>query len=224
METIGNYTFDEIKERLKHVYFINGTAYAGKSTVCKMLSEEYNMFHCKENYIVSYAINHTTKESHPNIHYFETMKSWEEFVSRDPYTYAKWLEDTSLEMAPFEIEYLLRLPTTKKVIVDNNIPHNILSKISDYNRIAFMVTTPEISRDEFFNREDKEKKFLLDVINHTSNPETTLENYKNVLLYANSNEVINGFLESGYFCTYRKYLQEDIIDKFDRISTHFCLK
>jgi cytidylate kinase len=28
-----------IKEYLKNVYFINGTAYAGKSTICKMISE-----------------------------------------------------------------------------------------------------------------------------------------------------------------------------------------
>lgn len=30
--------------------FINGTAYAGKSTMCKMLAGEYGMVHCEERY------------------------------------------------------------------------------------------------------------------------------------------------------------------------------
>ncbi len=39
-----------IKNYLSNVYFINGTAYAGKSTMCKLLSNKYDLIHCKENY------------------------------------------------------------------------------------------------------------------------------------------------------------------------------
>lgn len=39
-----------LKYYLKDVYFITGTAYAGKSTMVKMLSERYNMVLCGENY------------------------------------------------------------------------------------------------------------------------------------------------------------------------------
>ena len=39
-----------IKEYLKNVYFITGTAYAGKSTMIKMLSEKYESIMCEENY------------------------------------------------------------------------------------------------------------------------------------------------------------------------------
>lgn len=35
---------------LRNVYFITGTAYAGKSTMVKMLSEKYGMIVCGENY------------------------------------------------------------------------------------------------------------------------------------------------------------------------------
>lgn len=34
--------------RFKNVYFINGTAYAGKSTMVKMLAEKYNGIACEE--------------------------------------------------------------------------------------------------------------------------------------------------------------------------------
>ena len=39
-----------LKHYLKNVYFITGTAYAGKSTTVKMLSEKYDMVFCGENY------------------------------------------------------------------------------------------------------------------------------------------------------------------------------
>ena len=43
MEKRVNLKFD-------NVYFINGTAYAGKSTMVKLLAEKYNGIACEENY------------------------------------------------------------------------------------------------------------------------------------------------------------------------------
>jgi adenylylsulfate kinase-like enzyme len=39
-----------LKSYLKNVLFITGTAYAGKSTMCAMLAEKFDLFHCGENY------------------------------------------------------------------------------------------------------------------------------------------------------------------------------
>ena len=36
--------------RFSNVFFINGTAYAGNSTMVKMLAEKYNGIACEENY------------------------------------------------------------------------------------------------------------------------------------------------------------------------------
>ena len=215
--------YKSLKSQLTHVYFINGTAYAGKSTVCKMLADKYDMFHCVENYDLGNRIENTTVESHPNLHYFETMSSWEEFVTRDKYTYTKWMEDVALEITDLEIEYLLNLPKDRKVIVDTNINHDVLSQISDRSRVAYMVTTPEISRDEFFNRMDSEKQFLLGVIEKTDQPEKNLQNFKDMLLYANRQEVIERFTKSGFFYTERKQVNEDVNEKFRLIESHFNL-
>lgn len=224
MFKINGLGFSEIKESLKHVYFINGTANAGKSTVCKMLANRYKMIHCKENYDLGSIMDKTTPESHPNLHYFQAMSGWEEFVTRDKYTYTKWLDDTSEELTYLEIEYLLTLPKDRIVIVDTNILPSILKLISDYNRVAFMVTTPEISRDEFFNRIDKEKQFLLDVIEKTDKPKENMQNFKEMLYYANRNEVIERFTKSGFYYTFRKTLEDDIKEKFDKIVEHFKLR
>ena len=39
-----------IRHYLRNAYFITGTAYAGKSTMVKMLAEKYDMIFCGENY------------------------------------------------------------------------------------------------------------------------------------------------------------------------------
>ncbi|HIT79935.1 MAG TPA: hypothetical protein IAC40_06610, partial [Candidatus Faecivivens stercorigallinarum] len=36
--------------KFAHVYFVNGTAYAGKSTIVKALAEKYDGIACEENY------------------------------------------------------------------------------------------------------------------------------------------------------------------------------
>ena len=36
--------------RFDNAYFITGTAYAGKSTMVKLLAEKYNGILCEENY------------------------------------------------------------------------------------------------------------------------------------------------------------------------------
>ena len=39
-----------LKHYLKNVYFITGTAYAGKSTAVRMLAKQYGVIECGENY------------------------------------------------------------------------------------------------------------------------------------------------------------------------------
>ena len=44
---------DMLKMKFDNVYFFNGTAYAGKSTMVKRLAEKYDGIACEENYHVS---------------------------------------------------------------------------------------------------------------------------------------------------------------------------
>lgn len=43
-------TDNVLRYYLRNCYFINGTAYAGKSTMCAMLAQRFDMIHCGENY------------------------------------------------------------------------------------------------------------------------------------------------------------------------------
>ena len=212
-----------LKHYLKNVYFINGTAYAGKSTICKMLADKYDMIHCEENYKFGDFLKLTTKETHPNMNYFNTMKNWEEFVTRTKEEYADWLDNTAKEQIEFEIVELLSISKDKKVIVDTNIPHEVLERISDRSRVCYMVTTPEISTNEWFNRMDREKQFLLDVIKNTDKPEENLKKYRETLAYINRQEVVDRFVKSGFFYLFRETVEDDILEKLKQVEEHFRL-
>ena len=72
--------------------FINGTAYAGKSTMVAMLAEKYNLIHCGENYHEIITNGIATPAEYPNLCYFETMRNWQEFLNRTPDEYARWIK------------------------------------------------------------------------------------------------------------------------------------
>ena len=73
-----------IKYYLKDVYFITGTAYAGKSTMVKMLADRFGMIFCGENYHSSVSDTVATPEAQPDISYLNRLTDWREFVLRSP--------------------------------------------------------------------------------------------------------------------------------------------
>ena len=56
-----------LKHYLRNCYFINGTAYAGKSTMCAMLAERFDMVLCEENYNLDTIMSIANPDRHPNI-------------------------------------------------------------------------------------------------------------------------------------------------------------
>lgn len=77
-----------LKYYLRNVYFITGTAYAGKSTTVKMLAERYDMICCEENFHSAVSDVVASPEGQPNIHYLNTLTDWKHFVMRSPEEYA----------------------------------------------------------------------------------------------------------------------------------------
>ena len=88
---IGN---NILKHYLKNVYFITGTAYAGKSTTVKMLADRYDMIFCGENYHSKISDTIATQETHPNISYINNLTDWKDFVTRTPEEYDNKIIDS----------------------------------------------------------------------------------------------------------------------------------
>lgn len=213
-----------LKHYLKNVYFITGTAYAGKSTTVKMLAERYGMVCCGENYHMEAANEVATPETHPDICYNRLLTDWKEFVTRSPEEYERWIYAVGREAAEFEVTELISVSKDKKVIVDTNIPLDTLKEISDYSRVAVMLCPQSMSVERFFNRDDPEKQFLLNVIDSCDDPIAVMDNYRQGLARINSKEHYDEYANSGFFTVVREDNGVDTREEVcHRIAKHFGL-
>ena len=211
-----------IKHYLKNVMFITGTAYAGKSTMVRMLAEKYELIHCGENYDC-FPEGILTPEQYPNLCYFQTMKDWQEFVNRTPEEYEKWIFSVMQEKVEFEIAYLIHISKSKKVIVDTNIPVHFLHEIADYNQVAVMLSPQSMSVEHFFDRDDPDKAFIREQIMKAANPEKTMENYRAGIARINSKEHYDELANSGFFTIIRNDVLADKLERLEILAKHFGL-
>ena len=193
-----------LKHYLKNVYFITGTAYAGKSTAVRMLAERYGMICCGENYHMAVSESVATEETHPDLCYNRSLGDWRDFVTRAPEEYERWIYAVGREAAEFEIAELVSISRDKKVIVDTNIPVDVLREISDRERVAVMLSPQSMSVERFFDRSDPDKQFLLGVIDSCDDPEAVMENYRKGLALVNSKEHYDEYANSGFFTVVRE--------------------
>lgn len=211
-----------LRNLFQNVYFINGTAYAGKSTMVKLLAEKYDGICCGENY--HETLMHTIDSDHqPNLSYFETMSGWQEFISRTPEEYDAWITGVSREAADLEIIKLLQLCATGgKIFVDTNIPLDILREISDYHHVAIMLAPGEMSVNRFFDRPDAEKQFLYQKLLEAPDPDAALRNFRRCLEKINSRERYEEFANSGFF-THVRTDDSTIPGTLKILEQHFML-
>lgn len=184
--------------KLDNVYFINGTAYAGKSTMIKKLADKHNGILCEENYQDA-LISDLDSRVFPALTYTRDLKDWRDFIRRTPDEYEDWVKEVTKECAILELHILEELSKQNKLVfVDTNIPTQMLWKISDKNHVLIMLADPEISVKRFFERPDKEKQFLYQLLMNEENPNAAIQNFKECLKRVNSREIYNDFLYSGF--------------------------
>ena len=213
-----------LKHYLKNVYFITGTAYAGKSTTVKMLAERYDMVCCGENYHMAVSEIVATPETHPDLCYNRSLTDWREFVTRTPEEYERWMYAVGREAAEFEVAELIAISQDKKVIVDTNIPLDVLKEISDYSHVAVMLSPQSVSVERFFDRSDPEKQFLLNVIDSCDDPAAVMENYRQGLARINSKKHYDEYANSGFFTVVREDNGTETREQVcDMIAKHFGL-
>jgi hypothetical protein len=98
------------------------------------------------------------------------------------------------------IEELLQKPEVhgKKIFVDTNICIETLHRISDSGHVLVMLSEPEISVRRFFERSDKEKQFLYQLMMEEPDPQASLDNYRKILTQVNSQEAYDELMHSGF--------------------------
>ena len=213
-----------LKHYLKNVYFITGTAYAGKSTMVRMLADRYGMIFCGENYHIGVSDEIADDKLQPDLCYRRNLKDWKDFVTRSPEEYERWIYNSGREGAGFEIAELISLARDKRVIADTSIPLDILKEISDYDHVAVMLSPQSMSVDRFFDRSDPDKQFILSVIDSCEDSESVMENYRRGLALINSRKHYDEYAESGFFTVVRENNGRDTREEVcDIIARHFGL-
>ena len=213
-----------LRHYLKNVYFITGTAYAGKSTTVKILADRYNMICCGENYHSKISDTVATPDAQPDISFLNNLSDWKDFVTRTPEEYERWIYNTAREAAEFEVAELISLAGDRKIIADTNIPLELLQEISDYNHVAVMLSPQSLSVDRFFDRSDPEKQFLLNVIESCENSDAVMDNYRRGLALINSQQHYDEYANSGFFTVVRQDNDIDTRDEVcETIAKHFGL-
>ena len=188
-----------LRRLFESVYFITGTAYAGKSTMVRMLAEKHGGVWCRENYTED-LFGLIDPENQPNLCYFDTMSGWQEFVNRTPEQYEAWLYGCAEEGAGLElIELIRRTEGGRKVFVDTQLSLGTLRAISDDRHVAVMLADPSVSVSRFFDRPDAEKQFIYQRILEAEDPQATMANYRAVLERINSPENYQRMENSGFF-------------------------
>lgn len=183
---------------LKKAYFITGNAYAGKSTMVKLLAKKHGGVALEENYH-DVLLPELKSEEFPNLTYTRDLADWHDFIRRTPEEYERWVKDVSKECETLELRLLGELkPEGKPVFVDTNISPETLKEISDEDHVLIMLADPEISVNRFFERPDREKQFLYRLMTEESDPERALENFRECLKRVNSTENYEALLHSGF--------------------------
>ena len=208
---------------LSNVYFIDGTAYAGKSTMVKLLAEKYNGIACEENYHDK-LLPELSKEDFPCLTYTRDLTDWHDFIRRTPEEYEAWIDGVSKECETLELKILSDMSQEEKpIFVDTNISIETLRTIADHHHVLIMLADPQISVRRFFERPDREKQFLYQLIMEEPDPEQALENYRQSLMRFNSQERYDYFLYSGFYVIHRDE-SRSIEQTFALVEKAFDLK
>ena len=182
----------------ENAYFIIGNAYAGKSTMARLLAQKHNGILCGENWHDSYPEQLDPGEF-PGLTYTRDLKDWRDFIRRTPEEYKAWIDETARECEILELKMLPEIcKKGRPVFVDTNISAETLKDIASCGHVLVMLADPEVSARRFFERPDAEKQFLYRLLLDEDDPEAAMENFRRGLELINSRGEYDRLMNSGF--------------------------
>jgi hypothetical protein len=160
-------------ERLRHIHWIGGGSGAGKSTIARLLAEEYGLrlYHCDDTQSAHTARSNAA--DHPLLHAFLGMTMDERWVKRTPEEMFRTFHGFHGEGFSLILEDLLDLPTDVPVLVEGYklLPSLVFPLLSRSDQAVWLIPTPEWRCTALTRRGS-----LWSIAGRTSNPETALAN------------------------------------------------
>jgi 2-phosphoglycerate kinase len=173
MSEIGEHDVLELRERLRHVYWIGGGSGAGKSTIARRLAGRLGLHLYATDDVMADHASRTTSADSPFLSDFAAMDMDERWVSRSPETMLETFHWFQGECFDLIVDDLLRLPAHPPVIAEGFrlLPHLVKPLLAVPARALWLLSTPDFRRAAFENRGS-----LWEIARKTTDPHTALRN------------------------------------------------
>ena len=160
-----------LKHSLQNVYFLTGSPLAGKTTMCKKLSEKHGFIWCDYNhngepFKMWESICDEKYQPLQTKRNYRVKKQgvfdWDAYYNRaaEDIVADRPKRDNNDEFMEFVMIELIKLSQDKKVITDITAPLELLVEISDYKRIACLLTSAELLTTVNYGSRDDHKDYL----------------------------------------------------------------
>lgn len=183
-----------LKEYLKNVYFITGTACGGKTTVSRAIAAKHDfvVYDADQAFDRHRELSNGLDQPAMN----RNFKDADAFFFRPYKEYANWLKQNAREQLDFILMDLIRLSRNRIVICDLHLTLDEAERITEPGRIAFLLRDPENIIEDYCNRPDHEdfNQFICSV----SDPIRAKNNCNQTLAYVNR-ERYEAVKKSRYF-------------------------
>ena len=160
-----------LKHSLQNVYFLTGTALAGKTTMAKALAEKHGFLWYDENYTGEPFKKWETicdekyqplKAKRDSRHSKQEKYDWDAHYNRPAEEIIAEGAGRSLndEFVEFMMIELVKLSQNNKVVTNIFAPYDLLLEVSDYNRIACLLAAPHLVTTVNYGSRDDHKSYL----------------------------------------------------------------
>lgn len=195
-----------LKQYLKNVYFVCGTACGGKSTLSRALAEKHGLL----LYDADARFDEQIKLSDPTVQPSMNRRfaSADEFFGRSEKEYLNWLQGNNREQLGFILLDLIRLSEKRKVVCDAHFTPEQIKALTEPERALFLIKEPINLIDDYCGRPDHEG--FTRFINSASDPAAARRRCNAVL------ERLNRAIYDSIKCSDCFYIERDASSTVER--------
>ncbi len=206
-----------IKENLKNVLFVCGTACGGKTTMAKMLAQKHNFYLYDMDKMYDKHRNIADEQYQPDMCYH--MKNFHEQWTRPIEEQARWNMSTLNEQTEMVIIDLMKLSENQRVVADVLYSPVYNKEILDYNQIIFLTVDKNAIRNCYFNR--PEKRDFYNFVKKQELADTYFENiFKGLEL---TNEIEKEHMQTSGMFVYERQANDTKESVLSVLEKHFKL-
>ena len=166
----------ELRDGLRHVYWLGGASGSGKSTVARRLADDYGLHLYDTDEVMADHDRRSSSEDSPLMKAFAAMDTDERWVTRSPelmFETFPWFHGEGFGLI---VDDLLHLPKSRPVVAEGFrlLPELVQPLLADQQHAVWLVPTPELRMIAFECRRPSGPPWSF--VDRTSDPDRALWN------------------------------------------------